>query len=173
MCIQPCFASTDPLKRQVTRWWWLSCVPVCQAGMCTFCSQDRRGNPMTLNLDIAATRDELENTAQVVLPLQLSSLGHPCLSLWLTLCPEEPPWALAPLLIGQTGEAGSEPFASRVNSRGLLVLLDRAPSQGYLDWQLVPSRPTGQDSCCGLFLPVASSVLTPILPFPCHWPRIP
>lgn len=32
---------------------------------------------MTLNLDIAATRDELENTAQVVLPLQLVLTGAP------------------------------------------------------------------------------------------------
>lgn len=37
VCIQPCFASTGPLKSQVTRWGWLSCVPgggVCQAGVC-------------------------------------------------------------------------------------------------------------------------------------------
>lgn len=75
--IQPCFASSGPLKSQVTRWWWLSCAPVCQAGVCTFCSQELGGNPMTLNLDIAATRDELENTAQVVLPLQLVLTGAP------------------------------------------------------------------------------------------------
>lgn len=96
VCNQPCFASTGPLKSQVTRWWWLSCAPVCQAGVCIFCSQELGGNPMTLNLETAATRDELENIAQVVPPPPPTypHLGHPCLSLWLTLCPEDLPWPL-------------------------------------------------------------------------------
>lgn len=69
---------------------------VCQAGVSTFCSQELGGNPMTLSLETAATRDELEDTAQVVLSLPLQFVliwgthichhGLPCvLGLWL-LC---------------------------------------------------------------------------------------